>query len=348
MHVEYDEFIASWPQSFQEALHLFEQEKLFQAHRRLSSFEESLNSLILNSQDSPEKLAKLQEIQREKDANPAVSRIHFQFKQIESLLKSVQSDEGWSVQHAGSDCRILYRHEDYTQLHSFKIEVELDVPLLTLMVLVYEINLYNTVFPFLKFCNEIAHPHRCTKLAHWCAKAPWPLSNRDCIVLGFAADGLDEDGGVIVCSRSVSSFEGTEIPPPQSRTVRMEMHLGGFLFRPINEARTHVIAVSNMDPKFTFIPASLMNFITGHVIRLGVHFVKRRANNLKGSQHEARLSQDKEFYQWLDNRAKEYLESKGLEYHGLESLMKNSGNQVGSPTSSPQLSPRMEFPVTPK
>ncbi len=109
------------------------------------------------------------------------------------------------------------------------------------------------------------------------ASLPWPMWARDVVLYGYGIDNLEEDESIVITVRSCNENEQKQWPTTLDEyTVRMDCKIGGsvkkffkrfyiatrFFAKPISTKETHVVMISNVDPKFNFIPYSLFNEVT--------------------------------------------------------------------------------------
>jgi len=303
------------PLSFQEAcsaeilekvLTLHSQDKLFQAHRMLEKIETSITLYKFQFADVAESLEVVCHAEEKLNTNETIKKIRSQIAETSQLLKLLQDDEGWIPLSTGK-YKSYYKKEQYSDLHSFKLSADLNASLLNLCVLIYEVDLYTTMFPYFKFVKEIAHPARCTKIVHWAIRTPWPISARESVVLGFAVDGLDEDDAILVHMKTIDKFDGVPLPTAPADVVRIDVHYGGFMFCPITEQKTRVTFCGNVDPKISFIPAWAMNWIGSKIATIFLRMLERFARRIKGSEHERRFQTDRKFYDWLEDLVQSYI-----------------------------------------
>jgi hypothetical protein len=119
-------------------------------------------------------------------------------KRAISLLKLREvcgSDDGWEIQNESrGGVRTLYKnHPDTPNIHSIRLDGDVDAPMLTILALFHEVDLFNKWLPTysflgLKFAKCVAHPSPTELMIHLNINIPWPFSNRYCF---FKCDGID-------------------------------------------------------------------------------------------------------------------------------------------------------------
>lgn len=98
-----------------------------------------------------------------------------------------------------------------------KFEMEIDIPIIHLLALVYEVDLYNHWFPFLKRGVELKTVHRAAKICYTEMSFPPPIANREVYFLGCGYDRLQQNGSIFLNVKTVhdvndSLFFPTKLP----------------------------------------------------------------------------------------------------------------------------------------
>jgi hypothetical protein len=130
-------------------------------------------------------------------------------REMEALIAEITDNTGWTVLREDKNGKTLYRAEEGMDAHSFKVSGTMKAPLLNVLAVIYELDLWSNWFPFMKTCVETAQASRFNKSAHMTLGLLFPIANRDFVINGFGVD-LIETRQVVVVARS--------LPEPDSKT----------------------------------------------------------------------------------------------------------------------------------
>ena len=99
-----------------------------------------------------------------------------------------------------------------------------------------------------------------------------------------------------------------ELTIPQTKSVRFDINYFFFEITPKSKDKLTLRAVLNVDPKMKFIPKWVMNFFVRKIGSYMLGKLIKLAKNIKGTEWEKNMAKEenKEFYQWLDERFKEH------------------------------------------
>jgi len=247
-------------------------------------------------------------------------------KQNEALLKNIKEDheymehnlveltvdEGWNVEKSGN-LKVWYKKAENTNSVSLRLEAELDIPLINMITLIYEVDLWPLWIPFVSKTQEIKAIHKGAKIYYLEASLPYPLANRQMHVYGVGLNRLYENGTVLVMAKSIDDnkefferHDAKKIEKPKD--VNIEIKMGGFELKPLGPNKIKFVGVANINPNFTWLPDSILNFIVRKGSGLVFNFIIKHAKNFKGSawEKETQKPEKKEFYDWLNQEVNEY------------------------------------------
>jgi hypothetical protein len=250
------QFVLLFPSLLDETLRLYEDDKLFLAHKAVQKMR---NSLAHHQAAVDAYTAEVQvglkgiEMEMEKHSK-RMQTIVKEANEVLQLIEELEDDQGWSLvsQHEDGNVQVFYRNENSTPVHSIKMQGIIDSPALNLMAVMNEHTLYDTWIPLLREVQLVKHISRYRKVIYLSAYLPWPISSRDALLYGYGVDNLEEDRAVIMI-RSVGEgdLEPALVPPVKSH-VRVDIHSTGVLIQPISQARTRVVMMTNVDPKVLY------------------------------------------------------------------------------------------------
>jgi len=230
----------------------------------------------------------------------------------------MEDDQGWTVEKNG-DLKVWYKKLPNSHSISVRMEAEIDIPLINMITLIYEVQLWPLWIPFLNKTQEIQAIHRGAKMYYLEANLPFPLSKRDMHVYGTGLNRLYENGTVLVIAKSIDHdnafFErhnAKKIENPKS--VNIELSMGGFEIQPLGPGRIKFTGVANGNPNFAWLPDSVLNFVIRKGSGLMFNWMVKHAKTYKGSawEKETQKPEKKEFYDWINNEVSEYFAKETL------------------------------------
>ncbi|KAL0488338.1 PCTP-like protein [Acrasis kona] len=233
-------------------LDLYEEEKLFQAADELDDLHNSLNQ----HKDSD----LVQKIKLEMDNNKTIQKMIKEEKLAKKLLNAMESSDGWTESVDRDRVQVYYKEES-TTVHSLKIVGVLDSPMLNVLTVFYESDLYKSWTPSMKSSQVLMQEKKYRYLCHYGFSLPWPLHDRDVIAYGY---GVDLSDRILVVVRSVNDDEHDQYPveiPEPGDDARMDIYYAGILITPLNDSQTRVTLTANVDPKLDYVPAWFLNMV---------------------------------------------------------------------------------------
>eukprot|EP01128_Nolandella_sp_AFSM9_P012724 TRINITY_DN9556_c0_g1_i2.p1 TRINITY_DN9556_c0_g1~~TRINITY_DN9556_c0_g1_i2.p1 ORF type:complete len:200 (+),score=26.22 TRINITY_DN9556_c0_g1_i2:161-760(+) len=139
-----------------------------------------------------------------------------------------------------------------------------DCNLFAMISLLMEIDMYTEWVPNiagkgLVLANEVELLSKISKVGFFHFGLPWPLQDRDMLVLGYGVDLLAEGGKILLVLKNLE--EHKDVPTPGGGITRVKLHAGGVLFQSITEKTCHVSYIFNVDPQLAYMPSWLLNFL---------------------------------------------------------------------------------------
>ena len=234
---------------------------------------------------------------------------------LDDLRDVCRSDIGWILQKESKGIRTFYRHDSSNRhIHSIRLDGEVDAPLFILLAMLHEVDLFHKWIPTyaflgLEFATQIAHPSPTELLVHLSVNVPWPFRNRYCF---FHCDGIDcmddtEEAqiGVIISNRTNEAE--FNISPTG---VKTHFHPpSGILLTPLDDGRTRVQIVVNLDPQIALIPEWLIDIAVRSLAYLIILQFRKAVEIVKSDPeyHKRMTSQDSDFYNHIKRRIRESL-----------------------------------------
>jgi hypothetical protein len=242
--------------------------------------------------------------------------IKVEYTYMKKIMQEMEDTQDWTSDSLNSVVKISYKFIPNTELISLKMEAEVDVPIQTMMTLLYEINLWSHWFPFIKRTAEVKRIHRGAAVYYLELGLPYPLQNRETHIYGFGVDRLRENGTILILAESVDENQDflarNEVKKVEnSGTVNMDIRFGGFEISPLGPNRCKLRGIANINPKFTWLPASVLNYLFKKGMQFVLDRLIKKAKNFKGSvwEKETLREEKKEFYDWLNHIVHEYFKN---------------------------------------
>ena len=318
------------------ALDHFRDDRLLQSARLLRKICDSLVSSSSEEEEDKEALKDTKEKEKEKLVKYVLEKAKQSESFIEMLREDAEKDSSWETQKSFSfggrdQTKIYYKTtENDTKLIlrvDQAIKREMLVPVLATLneSQLYASWLPSWTMPKLKFSRteKLDQRGRCSQLLLVTVECPWPFSTREVVLDALAFDDIDESGVVAVLLNSCDCEDDERVPAIDHKfgqCTRVDFH-GGFLFRAIpsegeawkkarekHEDEMIVSFIFNIDPKISYVPVSIIQFITRTVIgTLWGMFMKiaSKVKNGEMKEHaEAIQSKRLVLYDWVDERVK--------------------------------------------
>ena len=241
--------------------------------------------------------------------------VHQRAEEINRLLAAFDDEDGWTtVREDGDGNRTQYRAEEDLGTHSFKVEGVIEAPLMRVAACLYEVELFHHWFPMLKQSRELATLSRFHKVAAVEINVPFPfVANRETVCDAYGVNLL-EQSKVIIVLKTIDEHPLVDIPPPASGIVRCDIHVGGFLIEPLARGRSRFRMMSNVDPKVSYLPKSMLNWFTQKLIHYIVVFIGQVASKAKADDpeedddYDRAIQSNRPVYGFIEEMIRSYFE----------------------------------------
>jgi hypothetical protein len=151
---------------------------------------------------------------------------------------------------------------------TIKFEKEIDVNLIDLVSIIYEVGKYPKWFPFCRLSEVLNQPGKAKKVVYMISAIP-VISDRDFLIYGFGINKLKEEGTILILCRSIEENSGVFVDEfkkkKNSKCVRGIIKIFGFEIKIINNQRVRVRGLLNSNPNIGFIPQKLINYVSQKV-----------------------------------------------------------------------------------
>ena len=116
-----------------------------------------------------------------------------------------------------------------------------------------------------------------------------------------AYDLLNEHDEILIWGKSTDKVDGVEIPELEKGTIRMDVTMAEGVIKPKimenGQLGTEVIASFNVDFK-SFLPKTLLNWITRTFAYYVCKMIRHRTENLEGTKHQQRVKENEHYQEW--------------------------------------------------
>jgi hypothetical protein len=143
---------------------------------------------------------------------------------------------------------------------------------------------------------------------------PFPVSNREAFITGYAIDDLTVNKRVVIVAKSVQESDvlpaAVRRPPVTRGNVRADLKVGGFLIQLIGETKCKVSFIMNVDPHLHYVPPSLINFVSGRlmwVLLRQMASAAKKSQDPKSKYRERMNGSAKEIYEYFFSRHREVM-----------------------------------------
>jgi hypothetical protein len=236
---------------------------------------------------------------------PLVKEIKRKTELCDRILGAVRNSASWSEVSCGSDVVIKYTSNGSGNLHSFMIEAVLDAPVLNVVAVINEVDLYSSWMPGLSHSMQLNSLSMFEKIIYLDYAIPWPLANREFVMEAFGVH-LAEKNQLLIAVQSCHDQSKFVLPPrtPRKKKILGEMNMSGYLIEPISASSTKVTMVMDLDPKLDTVPDWLMNFATGKIFRFFLKNMEKNAKFSPTSNYAQRIKKNAELYEFLNQQIK--------------------------------------------
>lgn len=259
------------------------------------------------------------EFGRRLEGDERVARLLREHAELEAVVAAIRerSDE-WNEVANTKGIRTQWRREEDSAALSIRIHGVVDEHVFNALSLILEVDLIDSFVPRTesRLLHEVS---RFCMLAYFRLKLLWPMAHRDAVLLGRGVNALADHRLVGVVASSEEDAERwpqAEFPGGAGAGhVRMAVNLAGGLVYPVSEKLTFVSMVANIDPVMAYIPMPFINWVNKHLAYYGFVMFRRKARRIKGSEHEKRMEEKRDVYDYIAQQIDSHFET-DREAHG--------------------------------
>lgn len=267
------------------------------------------------------------------DEDPELKDVQRRIDSIERFLALLE-DKNWATHiDDGENVKIKYKPRENSNMYDFLMEGTINAPLLNIISVINEIDLFTTwipryTIPFKIGLRESRKTHQIgqiDQLVYFVADAPWPISDRDMHLLINASDDIESNNRIVITMKSYEPSQHPEypqdVPQPNSGVVRMFLD-GGIVIEPRSPTSSYLRLAWNVDPKLNT-PSWLLNFVTKTILKTAFEELRNACMKASDGEYKARREANPQMY---DEFVGERLKLVGMYYDENNQAFKNIGH----------------------
>jgi hypothetical protein len=161
------------------------------------------------------------------------------------------SMEDWTTYYDEPTRKVKYKYEDGLTLVSVMSEAIIEAPMINLIALFCEVDLFHTWFPNVTSCTIVKEITPIRGLYSVKQSMPWPIWPRDMIFQACGMFDRKNKGVLSVCKSAPEGGKYFECPVPDTAQghVRIDIKRGYHYFQRINDNKTRYVTIFNTDPQ---------------------------------------------------------------------------------------------------
>jgi len=144
--------------------------------------------------------------------------------------------------------------------------MNLDCDVFPVLSLFSEVDLFHNWMSIIKDSTILGEPSPFRKCFHYNFNFPWPLSSRDAVLIATGIPIPQNKSAMLVIRSMNDSYLGVDVPTLDSKTVRIDIQIGGMNIMMKGPNKTQLSLIMQSDPHIRFIPQKLINFCCKHTL----------------------------------------------------------------------------------
>lgn len=193
-----------------------------------------------------------------------------------AVVQSVYSAVEWRKVLSKDDIDVYTRAVTDSECHEFKGETTMDAPRDACVGVLKDVSSQTQWMPNTKTAKLVRTIDDMSDVLYHVTTMPWPLEDRDSVI---RRDFLLESGAMIVTFRAITDPQA----PETEACLRINELSGQWIFRTVNDSRTHVTYSMRCNPGGN-IPVSVVNMMSKslpHETLLGMKQILKSNGGLK-------------------------------------------------------------------
>eukprot|EP01084_Bolivina_argentea_P017661 32951_1 len=237
-------------------------------------------------------------------SHPRIININTQIKSANKMINLMTStDKEWILIKNDNEWSTEYKHDNNNPYHSFRLKGIGNVKMINILAIFFEMDLISNWMPLSKETYEIKQLSLYTKCGYARIGAFWPIKDRECVIFGFGIDDLKKNNKLLIyfdsndkLHKNILNKFNIKLPKIENGRVRIDINIGGMLLEKVNQNKTKMSVVWNVDPK-VYIPATLLNWFTGQFAGIFLSSIVKHASQIdKNEIYMERFKKNNEFY----------------------------------------------------
>lgn len=231
--------------------------------------------------------------------SPEVKAVKEDFELFNYYFETTSNLDEWTKYYDEPTRKVKYKYEDGLTYVSCLCEGIIEAPLMNLVALFCEIDLFKDWFPNVTACDEIKQVTPNRGLYKCKQSMPWPMWPRD---LTFTASGMldHKNVGILTVIKSTDEkggdYFGVPIPETAEGHVRIEIKRGYHYFQRIDDNTTRYVTIFNTDPQLQYAPGWFMNFLMTKICYQMLVTIQEEAKKVPFNEFGERMKRRVDFY----------------------------------------------------
>ncbi|PFH31343.1 hypothetical protein BESB_027780 [Besnoitia besnoiti] len=232
-------------------------------------------------------------------------------------------------------------YEDNRELLTFRIEGESDAPLLSILSVLNEVDLFKLWVPYYSQPFKLGLRQadstsmgRVDQLVQFHVDFPWPFSNRDALFEVWAVDDFERNSQIVVKMTTLdhenpSPRARVPVPKPAKGVERMCVD-GSLVISPRGSHSSFLRLVWHENCRMR-VPMKMVDFVSSIVAKGAFNSFRAACKTAMDGEHQERRKKNRFLYGFIENRLAEV----GLHGEGLDALKADrdlSGSQATAET----------------
>eukprot|EP00347_Sterkiella_histriomuscorum_P011191 403373399 len=232
------------------------------------------------------------------------SNVQRRQRAVQLLFEQISPETPWTSYYDEPTRKVKYKYEDGLKLVSCLSEAIIDAPLIHVLSLFGEMDMFKDWFPNVTDAKII---HKVTEYRgmHICKQnMQWPMWPRDMI---FQVSGMYDRKNLACLSVLKSLDEGEtffNIPAPKTAEghVRIDIKRGYHYFQRIDDNKTRYVTIFNTDPKLQLMPNWFMNFVMTKICYKMLVLIQKKSLEVPNNAYGERIKTRREFYGKIEDQ----------------------------------------------
>ena len=217
----------------------------------------------------------------------------------------------WDLVREEGDIAIFTRGSD--SRFYLRCEMLMQQPIFPLLSVFSEIDLLPTWYDLprikvMKTATAVAHPSTFRWVNWYRMNLPWPVSNRDLMMVCVGIP-MPQNNSVLIIMHDLEGkreYMGLELPEPVKGDVRMRMEFCCVNIMHKGHHETQISLILRSDPQISLLPQNVLQYCTKQAMFIFLETMRNKCAEFAGSEYENRVQMNEEYYRLIKERATRY------------------------------------------